>query len=278
MNKKREWLKLWNNFKTSGSFVVLVWACSCWIFVGSWERFVNTKNSKMSDPGAIATVLFGASSLALFIFSLLVAVLAIVGWQSIKEHISKNVSEEVALKTQSFADEIRGRVATVLGYAIGEMGLQPGTFEADDPDRLAEAVYQCEAGYKFLKKVGGGAEFLGLNNFIYYKCILSEVSPDKDKDNSAYVLTQARLLRDAGEKHNSPMLQLTAARVFFEYEAATSKERIEAWGILRSLAREPTIQQRERKEAEYYMKKYLSKYTSIIAEKQLRHRRSPSTP
>lgn len=240
--KKRAKLILW-------TIIGLVWAFSCFIFVHACKMTVV---EGPVDIGNVVTVLFGASSIALFIFSLFVALLAIIGWQSIRDHISKSVTDEIKKATQSLENELRGRVATVLGYAIGEMSLN-ADFDIDNKGRLEQAVSQCREGYKYLQNADGPVKFLGLNNFIFYFCVLHGQT---DKADEVRMLKEARLLRDAGEEHNSAMLKLTAARVFLEY-GATAEEKEQALATLGMIAGPASrASEREKTEALCYLKKY----------------------
>lgn len=233
--------------------VALIWSSSYWIFV-----LASTTRIVPADAGSLATTLFGSSSIALFILSFLVALVGAFGLQSYKafrEKISKDI-EKMHEGLENARNEMRGRAETVLGYALGEMSLETGTFSAGDKDRLEQAVAQCREGHKHLQKLGIGSapEVLGLNNLLFYTCILHEGKSDKGDED--YILKEARRLRDAGEQHDSVMLKLTASRLFLEY-GATSEEKNKAHVTLRVLAeRMSGASERERKEARFYINKY----------------------
>jgi hypothetical protein len=234
--------------------VALTWASSYWIFA-----LARTTKIVPSDAGSLATTLFGSSSIALFILSFLVALVGAFGLQSyrsFRKKISKDI-EKMHKGLENARNEMRGRAETVLGYALGEMSLEKGTFSAGDKDRLEQAVAQCREGHKHLQKLGIGSapEVLGLNNLLFYTCILHE--DKKDKGDEDYILKEARRLRDAGEQHDSAMLKLTASRLFLEY-GATPEEKEKARKALRVLAaRTAGVSERERKEAKFYLDKYL---------------------
>jgi len=241
------------------TLISLVWACSCWIFIKACGTPIV-----VADSGTLVTVLFGASSIALFILSFLVAVVATLGWQSLKDHISKNVSDKIKAKTslldgeiRNLENELRGRVATVLGHVIGEMSLKTGSFDVDedDKDRLEHVVGLCIEGDKYLQKVGGAAAMLGLNNRIFYSCVLHE-GQQKSRTDENFMLRGAQRLFEAGAENDVPMLLLTACRVFLEY-GETSEEKERARKMLRDLeARVSRISDREKKEAAFYLDKY----------------------
>jgi hypothetical protein len=248
-------------------FTAFLWAVVAWIWAWSFSIFTEASASlkTIPDMGSLFTALFGASSIALFILSLLVAGLAIVGWQSVKEYIEERVEKTATDKsrqldqvirdnTQALEKALRGRVATILGYTIGEMSLKPGSFEVQYNDRLSEAVEQCKEGYKFLKEVGGGAEYLGLNNLVFYTCLLEEGRPKEDEE---WMLASARKLLVAGQEKRSNMLKLTACRVLLEHEASSDEKR-RARNILEAIASGRTPASiRETNEARFYL---LEKY------------------
>src|SRR3954466_3674946 len=92
--------------------VALLWSLSYWIFISAC-----TISIVPSDPGSLATALFGSSSVSLFFLSFLVALMAAFGWQSYKdfrENISKDV-KDMHEKIESARNELRGRVETVIG-------------------------------------------------------------------------------------------------------------------------------------------------------------------
>jgi hypothetical protein len=240
------------------SLITAIWAWSYKIFVEA-----SAKSIQRLDQDSLFTALFGASSIALFILSLMLALLAVFGWQSIKGFIEqrvddtmreqkKSVDAAIETRTRALENELKGRVATILGHALGQMSLNPGTFVVGDRDRLEEAVQQCEAGYKHLKEIGEGAEALALNNLIFYSCVFAQGMP---KENTEFMLEKARSLREAGQEHNSTMLKLTACRVLLEYEAKP-QEKVNARKTLMAIANSSSASQREKKEAAFYLKEY----------------------
>lgn len=247
--------------------VALTWSGAYWIFVkasGNALRVSDSGQLRVGDSGELVTVLFGASSIALFILSFLLAGLALIGWQSFKdfrERISKKVKgrtreleEKLERRTRLLEDEMKGRIHTILGFAFGEMGLEAGTFSPADTDKLEEAVKQCRVGISYLEKVKGPAEYLGLNNLLFYSCVL--FGGKANKDNEEYMLAGARRLKEAGEKYNVTMLKLTACRVFLEY-GATPSERAQARESLKALlAMTSGVSEREKREALYYLNNY----------------------
>jgi uncharacterized protein (DUF1778 family) len=226
--------------------IFLIWAWAYKIFIQACSIPIQNL-----DQGSFFTVLFGASSIALFILSLLVALFAILGWQSLKEHIKKRVKDAIQRRTTKLENELRGRVLTALGYAVGEMGLNPDSLIPNDKEKLAEAVALCRQALDFLKRVGGPAEITGLNNFVYYSCALSASG---DRSNEKFMIEQAHRLRDVGQEHDVVRLQLTACRVFLQY-GDNPQEKKDAQEILKNLAdRKDKISEGERREVNLYLR------------------------
>lgn len=194
----------------------------------------------------LSALLFGAASVALFVFSILFAVLAIFSWHAI---------QAVNSKLDLMATEMRGRLHSILGYVVGEMSLESDFLTIKDEDRMAEAVRLCQQGYDLLKKVGGPAEYMGLNNLVYYSCVSK--APHKDQQQhqnqhkADFLVSKARLLKEAGQEHNAPSLQLTACRAILLF--GDEKEKMRARETLEALSAAPDILEKERKEARAYL-------------------------
>jgi hypothetical protein len=219
--------------------VVLIWSVS-------YHIVRHARPEKVSTSPELATLLFGASAIALFIFSLVVVALALVGWKSlliaVREEATTTVKEELA----SMRNELRGRSLSILGYMLGEMNTRSDSLEPADKDGIAEAVRLCQQGYDFLKKLGGAPEFMSLNNLIYYSCV------EGDRSRSDFILKSARRLMDAGQEHDVANLQLTACRAILQY-GTDREERQRAHELLAELANKRNIPTRERREARFYM-------------------------
>jgi hypothetical protein len=230
--------------------ILLVWAFSLWVVTLA----LSTPVQKL-DLANVFTVLFGASSIALFILSLLVALVAIIGWQSLKDHIKQGVSEEVAgvkeemkKTTESLENEVRGRVWTVLAYDMAQASLDPETLEPSNRQKLEDAVRMFETASQYLQHLSESTRIMGLNNILYYSCALGL------RGQEHRFLKQARTLRDLGQEHKSINLQLTACRVFLQY-STDSRERKEAVRLLEAILSQENISSADKKEAQAYLKK-----------------------
>jgi hypothetical protein len=254
MNRLTNWLRI--IFWSSG--IIFLWMGSA--------AFLMRVLSRKPAPGAVptlsdlATIFFGASSLALIIFSLVVAIAAIIEWQSLKGDVRKeieaaeiaqenitramqqnqervdNLSDSMlrrieALKVETersmrgLEKEVRGRTNAGTGYMIGALNSNPILREQSDEDKdyLGEAIYVLEKAYEDLREVGGTGQYMALNNIVYFSCLLRM---DSRKDR---LLTQARELKQIGEKfrdrpHIAPYI-LTFCRAIWTYGSDPSELR-----------------------------------------------------
>lgn len=274
----KERLKLWLRVYFILSFITLIWTISSFFLA-------QTRLDSSWNLGAAATVFFGAASVALFAFSIFFGVLAVVGWQAIERTIERAVSKsfdistrvveeatdkvsvatneklaslerelrnkiqllesDLRTKIENLQDESRGRVFSGLGYMLGEMSIGQDPLRPQNKEKLENAVELCREGYELLKKVGGPAEFNGLNNLVYYS---SAYGKDIDRD---FFLEKARSLKEAGKMHNASNLLLTACRAILQYD--TKPEEVqEARAILTYLVEAPGPD-KQKKEAKLYL-------------------------
>lgn len=223
--------------------ILLVFALSL-CGMASWFFISNSKlpsDSTLSDQAAL---LFGASSIALIMISMLVAVLALFGWSSLQNSINDKVESLVSERVSGMQNEMLGRLLSGMGYMIGEVSSRRDSFEPLDRDRLEHAVALCRAGYSLLEKNEGPAKYMGLNNLIYYSCLYG------DEADKPFLLKNARILREAGEQHRAPHLLLTYCRTILQYGGKS--ELGEAKELLISLLK-GRITELERKEASFYL-------------------------
>jgi len=194
--------------------------------------------------GDRSAILFGTSTVALVLISLVIGGVAFFGWQTIKDSIRRDVELSTKRRLRRVELELRGRSAALLGYTIGETSVDADYLHATNPERLREAKTLCQQGYDRLRKVGGPGELMALNNLLMYSSILRENS------RRGYLLEHARRLRAAGQELDRPHLLLTYCRIvlFFGLEPA---ERDEACSIVRDLQIREGLQEKERREADY---------------------------
>jgi hypothetical protein len=192
----------------------------------------------------LVTLLYGAASVTLIIVSILAAVLALFGWKALEDKVIESVEKATAKRIDSLENELRGRAAAIQGYLIGENSLTPDALGVTTPVRLAEAISYCEKAYENLKKVGGPAEYLPLNNLVFYHCLLGTTS------RRGYLLESARKLRSTGEEHDAPNLQLTYCRAVLQL-GTDEKERREACKMVSALLSHPRLTEKEKREAQH---------------------------
>jgi hypothetical protein len=221
------------------SLIVLIWSTSIYLVRQSDVSGIERNQD-------LGNLLFGASSIALFIFSILIAILALVGWQSIMSAVRDVAKETATSMNKPLENELRGRVFSGLGYMLGEMSLRPGSLEPIDKEKLEDAIQLCQQGYDSLKKTGinGPQEILGLNNLVYYGSL------SEDRSRSEFWLDSARRLMKLGQEHDVVNLQLTACRAILQYSAKIY-ERRHACTLLEQLAGKAQSSVREKREAQF---------------------------
>jgi len=225
------------------------------------------------SPSELATIFFGASSLGLIMFSLLLAAAAIIEWQSVKGEVKKvteaaeasleRVTQATQLNEQRVSaldarmearnseieKELRGRVDAVMGAMIGVLHSRPDEDTQDEErrDYVAEAVHHIRAGYDRLKELEGRGRYMALNNLVYFTCLLGDVA-DRDE-----MVKHGRDLLDVGRQYRhlpsaAPYL-MTYCRVVFVY--ISDRDEIEqALAIAQELL-ERGLTKLQRKEATY---------------------------
>jgi hypothetical protein len=288
---KSERLNLWIRIYFAVSFVTLIWTVSSIVLM-----YLNPPSSDW-NIGSVATVLFGAASVALFAFSIFVGALAVVGWQAIERTIERAVGDsfassieliedatnkvgvdtntklssleqdlrqkiellesELRLKIQLLENESRGRVFSGLGYMLGEMGIGSDSMNPQNKEKIADAVELCRKGYELLEKVGDAAKFMGLNNLVFY----SSVYEDIEGADRELILAKASELIEAGRAHNASNLLLTACRAILQY-GSDPKDIQEARAILTYLVEAPgSLKQKQ--EAKLYLASFPEKLEEV---------------
>lgn len=227
-------------------FASLIWSIS-------WYLAVSAPPIKDVSPGDRADILFGASAIALMLFSLVIALLALVGWGELKSQINEKIELALERRFKRHEQELRGRILSGLGFMAGELSTAPGKLEPENRDRLAMAVELCRAGYKNLQGLGDGPRLNGLNNLVFYESILGE------EHRGAYLLEEARELRNHGLKTDAARLLLTYCRVVLRYAKPSSEDWEQARVIAEGL-KKSSLPDHERKEAELYSTSFADQF------------------
>lgn len=244
---------VWKRIKLTAllCFILLTWLIA--FLIVTWTNILSYK------PSDLATLVFGASSIALFVFSFIVGILGFWGLEGIYNRLQIRldgfVNQAVDTAVEKAADakvlrvqnELRGRTFSTLGYISGEMSLRygEGVIEVVDKDKLAEAIALLETGYDFLHRLGGAAEYMALNNLLFYSLM------NDDRTRAGFLVGKAEELLRVAQEQRSANTMLTACGVILRYGTDEAKRR--AFGILESLKEQPKLSRKQRVEAQYYL-------------------------
>jgi hypothetical protein len=216
------------------SVVMFIWALSFFLF----SRPVTDKRL---DVGTIAALLFGASSIALFLLSMIVAFLALVGWRDIQERLKyvDDMDKKIKVKIDK---EMPGRMSSLVGFFIGELSIDRDSLQVKDENAMKDAIQYCQKGYALMKEVGGPGQFMALNNLVFYSSLIG------DNSTGEFLLHQGRILRKEALEHNSIDLLLTSCRTILGF-SRDENEKSEARHLLESIAAGSTTSEKQRREA-----------------------------
>jgi hypothetical protein len=167
--KVRRWLK--RIFHLSG-VAALLWSFSIWIMVHILRGPIPPVRATLTSVD-FESLVFGASSVALIIYSVMIGIVAFFGYDSLKRNTADEVQAALRDKMDMLDKELRGRVALVTGLILGIIHSTPD--EQTEEERrgyLAEGVTHCEQAYKDLSQVNIDTQYTALNNLVYYSCAL----------------------------------------------------------------------------------------------------------
>ena len=229
-----------------GSLIGLIWIASGYLCLSAYET--SKSRGTLPNFGDLATVLFGSTSVALIILSIVIGLLAVFGWRDLQNTIHNRVESGIREKLEDLEHEMRGRIFSGLGYMIGELSTRPDSLKPDKgrESHLSHCIELCLGGYKELKRVGGPAELTGLNNLVYYSCFV------EDETQRELQLERARILkRYSDEQYYFPRFLLTYCRVILQM-GGDPEEKRQALLIAAKLAEAP-IPKHEQNEARVYL-------------------------
>ena len=226
-----------------------------------FSSFLYVKNSYVcAEPvGNLSDVLFGASSVALSLVTLIIAVVALFGWQFVGKSL-----EKVSQETASLGNEYKGRMMSALGYFVGEVNKAEDSIGARDEHKMKEAVDLCQKGYEFLSATEGPGRFMALNNLVYYLCVYGKTDGKADYRRD-FILSSADELMRMGQKKDSINLQLTACRAMVQYPIDVKKA-IYAYELLGKIKLNPAASELEKKEAAQYLEAFKGQLPSADGE------------
>lgn len=226
------------------SIVLVLWSVSFYAVLTALTQKIPREN--LPDFGGMATLFFGVSGLGLVLFSLFFGGVAIIGWQSLKNELRKDIEAATLERISTLEKELRGRVLTIIGFMIGELHSNPDRLEQDEhKDFLSEAVWYCRKGYEILKDVEAKGKNMALNNLVYYTCLYGE------ELKCDLLLKQARRLREIGQEYDYAACLLTYCRVVLQCSSDTSDMK-DAYSIATGVLR-MKLTERQKKEATFYV-------------------------
>src|ERR1700758_1363741 len=136
----REKVPRWLKILLVAGGVVVLWAGALYLVIAALR--LGVPRGLLPSLGELATLLFGAASLALFIFSILIAGVAIIGYETLREGARKDIEAAMRSRIDVLESELRGRVLSVIGFMIGTLHSTPDQLEQHEHRPfLSEAVW-----------------------------------------------------------------------------------------------------------------------------------------
>lgn len=226
------------------------WAVSQSIALGNPAK--NLPQSEHPSIGDLATLLFGASSVAVILFSLLLAAGALFGYDTLKNQVKREIADETRDRVSGLERELHGRVLVAIGFMIGTLHSTPDQLEQSKEHKayLAEAVYFLRQGYRILKNLPGMGKYMALNNLVYYSCLAGEGDEDPHRD---FLLERSRVLRRIGQEYDHSDSLLTFCRVVLQH-GSKPQDIDDAKRIAASLSHVEELTPRQKKEASFYVR------------------------
>jgi membrane protein implicated in regulation of membrane protease activity len=268
--KAKEGIPRWLAITLVSVLILALWGACCLFVLAALSL---SKQAILPSLGDMATLLFGASSVALIIFSLLIGGVAVFGYSSLKEGLRKDIEKDTNKRFDAVEKELRGRVLAGIGMVLGMFYLQGereheegGRSEEEKNERadyLAEIVENCWAAYKILKEVEGNSKYMALNNALYFSSIQG------DKGQSGRVLQKARELEPVAHDKNFWEGLLTYCRVILAF-SEDAEEIAKAKKLASDLAMTKELTERQRREA--------TSYVASLAAKLAKHQPLPKVP
>lgn len=229
--------------------VTLVFALSLWLVTTS-----SSIKRPVFGPDSGGIVLT-AASLALFIFSTLIAVAALVGWPNFEKYVKLKVQEAVGVPftdiqksidttLKEVRNELRGRSLSTAGVQLGELSLGKDSLQVERRDLFDSAVESCRRGFRELENAAPGPRLMALNNWLYYSTFQKRPLTELTEEQA---LKYARELEKVGRENKATHLQLTYGRVVAR-RISSLEERASAKYLLNDLI--PELSASARKEAQ----------------------------
>jgi hypothetical protein len=241
--KKLDWEHVRSLLRyTTVEFLMLSVIVCIWVVCYSLTLDVKLPTD---DVETLYGLLFAAASMAFFVISLLIGILAIFGWQSIKEVIFDRIELGIQNRLEDLSTEYRGQNLTALGFMMAELSLDPDSLKPLSEDRLEYAILYCRRAYEVLEKTLGPSRLLAMNNLAYYLTVRGRGS------DIGLVLHLAKELRREGDRLGKSHFLLTYCGAILRY-SNDSGEREEVRKLLENLLQE-NLPAKQKKEAQAYL-------------------------
>lgn len=196
--------------------------------------------------GDIATLMFGAASVAMFVLSFLVAIAAIFGWQGLRRAIDEKVAMAVKEVRVDVQQEIHARVYAGLALILGRICRTERSLSIERADLLDAAILNCRRSIKSFQELSALDEEsynIVRNNLAFYLALRGQPA------DSQYALGLGADLQEwalSYENHDAT-LTLCLATLRFSEDA---DQRTSALKTLEQIRDDPGASEHEKKEAE----------------------------
>lgn len=195
----------------------------------------------------LPSLLFGASSLALFGFSFMVAVAAIFGWRRLENYIDRRVQEEVQKHEARTEKEMTGRIYSGMGFTLGRLSRRLDCLTPERSDLLDAAIFRTGQGLEKLEEIESSHAETSRNNLTFYLSLRGCT-----KDARQALSQRDEMLREGRHSLNTNRhLTYCLATLRYSRDAA---ERTEALEIVREIAASDHVTPAEKAEARLYLK------------------------
>jgi hypothetical protein len=229
----------------TGLLLVLLTAATLLQGLPVSDLFLDLGRNPSREPSQ-AVLVFGKLLLLIYIVTCVGIALSIMRRSHKEEHKEERETPVSTSEMMCLKAELTGRISSGIAYVLGELSISHDQLEPVDSLRLRKAVELSRRAYDELKSIGGPAEFMALNNLVFYSAV------EGDQAFASYILHEARRLKDAGQRQNSPNLLLTYCRAVLSF-GNDPVERREVFMILTSLSGSPWCSEDVRREARLYL-------------------------
>jgi len=155
-----------------GGFAAFLWSVSLWIFVSVLKGPIPPVRS-VAESVDFESLLFGASSVALFAYSVIIGLVAFFGYDLFRKIIADDVRASIQGQIDVQRKELEGKTAAHLGLSFGIIGSARDSLPANY-GLLGESVQFSTRAYEILREIGSKSQYMALNNLVFYGCELGK--------------------------------------------------------------------------------------------------------